>query len=149
MNCAWCGDGPLSEASCCVAALHIGGSPLGLIRAGEEPWWPPRFVWECSGCGVRRGGLHHPDCLVQACPLCVEPLYQCDCGFDEFPPRSGCDCRQCEDARARSFARIVPDVEPIGVDRNGCVVTRYVMPEGGREFIVLYKPIPESDLTEG
>lgn len=44
----------------------------------------------CHDCGCPRGGLHHPGCDVEQCPICGEQAIGCDCAMDvPVPPQDG------------------------------------------------------------
>ena len=33
----------------------------------------------CTECGVKKGGIHHPNCSQEICPKCGGQLIRCDC----------------------------------------------------------------------
>ena len=159
MKCLWCGENMLESISCTVAALRIGHDVIEMVRAGDEPWWPSSPGMSsgrlrCPDCGVAIGGLHHLECDVQACPLCLNPVSECCCRFDEFDPdlewrvqSSPVPTTSIEVVIGRNASEPIPDLEPLGVDSNGCPTARLVL-DNGQEVIVHFDDIPESDKTE-
>ena len=133
--CRWCGNDKVSATTCSVSTLHICGEPIRMIPFGDERWWSVIGAVRCHGCGVGYGGLHHPGCDLQACPLCLDPLMSCRCRFDEIEI---CYCPACWGGD--EWPR-----EPMGVDANGCPTE--LMNIGGSDVIVHYDDIPESDIT--
>jgi hypothetical protein len=79
------------------------------------------------------GGLHHPGCDVQRCPVCLGQLHFCDCWFDEL----GADPEEDEEDE-----RIVLESY---LDSNGVPTERVLL--NGQEMIIHYEDVPESDLT--
>lgn len=54
--------------------------PDGLIM--EAVPYNPNYGDEnqrCRGCGIKRGGLHHPGCDMECCPKCGGQLISCGC----------------------------------------------------------------------
>lgn len=82
--CHWCEREMTSASSCTVTVLHRGGEPVDMIRWGREPGWTASSI--CHDCGVAPGGVHHPGCDVQRCPVCGGQMLSCGCRFDEDGP---------------------------------------------------------------
>lgn len=131
--CTWCETEMTTSRSCTVDALHRSGRRIVLPPFGTEPD-VPAGVRRCGDCGVARGGLHHPGCDLQQCPACGGQLLSCDCRFDEDGPDDGDDLDDW-----------LNDLEPLGVDGNGCPTERMWL--GETEVIVRREDVPESDIT--
>lgn len=71
--CTWCDKEMITGASCTLDVLTIGGAAFRLPPARRA----------CGDCGVSPGGLHHPGCDLQRCPVCGWQLITCDCRFDD------------------------------------------------------------------
>jgi hypothetical protein len=128
--CGFCGIEMTTGKSCAVEALHVDGHRVELARYGSESG-VPRSSRRCGDCGVGRGGLHHPGCDLQRCPLCTRQLLTCPCRFDE-------------DGSSFDDALDAPAV-PLGVDPNGYLLERGSI--GGIELIIRRDDIPSSDIT--
>lgn len=81
-ECQLCGREMTTADSCALEALHQNGRRFPLARLGQESGWRGRAE-RCGDCGIARGGLHHPGCDLQDCPVCGRQLLSCGCGFDE------------------------------------------------------------------
>lgn len=119
--CLWCGREMASADSCTVAAFHVAGRAFEMVAYGAEPGGGavrPR----CGGCGVARGGHHHPGCDWQRCPSCRGQMITCGCLFDEDVP---------DEASINAG-------EPLMVDRDGLLVERRSM--GGHRRARRHRP---------
>jgi hypothetical protein len=116
--CTFCDQEMTTARSCSVGVLHRAGTPVAMI-----PW---RRAGRCGDCGVSRGGFHHLGCDTQRCPSCGGQMIMCGCRFDEDGP-------------------VDPFDGELFVDSNGCLAERKVV--AGREVIVHYDDVPESDIT--
>jgi hypothetical protein len=85
--CTWCEQDMLEANSCSVAALHLNGVAVPLVRYGREPRHRSRRPVRCGDCRVTVGGHHHPGCDVAECPSCGKQLLSCDCPYDEHCER--------------------------------------------------------------
>lgn len=83
--CGECGQGMLQVDSCVMATIHLEGADYDPIPYGQERWWTdykktPRS--RCHDCNVAIGGIHHPGCDMEECPVCGGQLFVCDCSED-------------------------------------------------------------------
>jgi hypothetical protein len=71
----------------CVAEARNEKFPLIDPRGShQEPLAPIPFpaggpAERCRDCGVLQGGIHHPGCVIERCPVCGGQLMSCGC-FD-------------------------------------------------------------------
>jgi hypothetical protein len=101
-ECHLCGREMTTADSCTLEALHQHGRRYPLARFGEESGWRGRAE-RCGDCGVAKGGLHHPGCDLQDCPVYGGQLLSCGCGFDEEGFEQDDDADDADDARDRNL----------------------------------------------
>jgi hypothetical protein len=72
--CEWCQQ-DMWTATTCTGNIPfvIDGTTYAPIPAEED----------CGGCGVNRGGLHHPGCDIEKCPRCDGQRVHCNCANPE------------------------------------------------------------------
>lgn len=154
-RCEFCLFEMTTAASCTVGVLHRDGMPIPLARYGANRRPRQRMPERCGDCGVLMGGLHHPGCDMQRCPLCAGQFISCACWFDE----DDLDGRY-DDARGQGLLYDDWDDDdddlddrwaapgshqPLGVGRDGALVERALI--GGVEVIIHHDHVPESDIT--
>lgn len=78
--CSECGGEMLDRVSCKADPIMIDGQAYEPIRWGEEErskrWTLPDH---CRDCYVPVGGVHHPGCCVERCPVCLGQAFGCPC----------------------------------------------------------------------
>lgn len=79
--CAWCEQEMTETVSCTLAAWHRDGVPIAR-RAHAGCFVGTR----CGDCGTPPGGIHHPGCCAERCPVCRGQAMTCGCRFDEDGP---------------------------------------------------------------
>lgn len=126
--CSWCDDEMTMGVSCIVDVFHRNGRRFHMIPFGDEAG--QRMSGDlCGGCGVIRGGWHHPGCGLQQCPACGRQMISCGCRFDE-------DETDTSELHG----------EPLGVDGNGLLTERAWV--GGQEVIIhRADDYPDTDIT--
>jgi len=76
--CPHCNGEMTERISCKADPIVIAGRAYSPIRWGEErrpkSWPQPDF---CSDCGTPLGGVHHPGCCVERCPVCLGQAFGC------------------------------------------------------------------------
>lgn len=72
----------LEVESCAPTPLTLDGVEYQQVRFGDEVGWPE--AERCHDCNVARGGVHHPLCDLQPCPICQEQLGVCGHEFEEL-----------------------------------------------------------------
>lgn len=74
--------------SCAPMPLTMNGRQYELIPWGSETGSRAAFYravdGPCDSCNTPRGGVHHPGCCIEQCPVCRDQMFGCDCPFDEF-----------------------------------------------------------------
>ncbi len=87
-ECWFCHREMTTADSCSDQHLTADGMRYEMVRFGEEEdWTAPEESARCGDCGVVPGGIHHPNCDIQQCPLCHGQLGLCGHEFDEVPER--------------------------------------------------------------
>jgi hypothetical protein len=78
--CTHCGKEMTEQTSCSSDGYFVAGAAYPPVRWGDET---PRGTWRadrpCSDCGTPRGGVHHPGCCVEQCPVCRDQVMTCNC----------------------------------------------------------------------
>ena len=75
MTCGYC-DQEMNGTACTTTTTVINGKPYQRTdQAHQVPEGRP-----CHDCGAPAGGLHHPGCDMEACPICGGQLLSCDHG---------------------------------------------------------------------
>lgn len=80
--CTACGLDKREADSCVGEMLLISGKYRDRIRFGEELSGWGNDLSRCPDCGVAHGGLHHPGCDIEECPLCGGQIIACECGAE-------------------------------------------------------------------
>jgi hypothetical protein len=100
--CPMCSREMTTQVSCLEDPVDIRDVLYDPVRYGDESlsvrWAPPPF---CGDCATPLGGVHHPGCDMEACPICFEQAISCghfadsdDDGYaDESPQRGGPDAK--------------------------------------------------------
>jgi len=83
--CDVCGTEMTTGRSCTLAVLVVADCRRQRLRYGTETNRPCGGA-RCHDCGVTTGGLHHPGCAVEQCPVCEQQLFCCDCEKEEPRP---------------------------------------------------------------
>lgn len=130
--CLYCNGEMTTGGSCTVEALFADGRRFEFARHGTERGMKAFRGLPCGDCGVSWGGLHHPGCDLQRCPVCHGQLISCGCLDDD-------------DVDADAETIWDAPLEPYGVDGNGDAMARGSI--GGVEVIVHYSDVPDSDIT--
>jgi len=77
--------GEMTEGiSCKPDPIVIHGESYEPVRWGEEAEskrWKVRTP--CRDCATPLGGVHHPGCCIERCPVCLGQAFGCPC----FEPR--------------------------------------------------------------
>jgi len=77
--CGYCNKDMSKVNSCVEVAITINKEVYKPIPYGQET----RINWDysvrCHDCNVQVGGLHHPGCDVEECPVCHGQLISCGC----------------------------------------------------------------------
>jgi hypothetical protein len=76
--CGYCNKDMSEVSSCREVAITINKEIYKPVPYGQET----RINWEserCHDCSIKRGGLHHPGCDVEECPVCHGQLISCGC----------------------------------------------------------------------
>ena len=70
-TCSYC-DQPMDPGTACTWIVE------GLTRMPYNPEYggPDKT---CRDCGAPRGGLHHPGCDTEICPMCGGQAISCGC----------------------------------------------------------------------
>ena len=87
--CAWCEQEMQDTLSCLVEEFHLDGVPIRRQR-NTGRWAMDR----CGDCSAPRGGMHHPGCDLERCPLCRGQAISCGCRFDEDGPADDDDLEE-------------------------------------------------------
>lgn len=77
-QCSYCRRYTSTEEGCTTDTITFpDGTVEDAVAYGERVrGTPPEH---CPGCGVARGGYHHPFCPVEECPRCGRRLMRCGC----------------------------------------------------------------------
>jgi hypothetical protein len=78
--CPTCDREMTEEISCLTDPILIGGELYEPIRWGDKrasKGW--RVDLPCGDCGTPPGGVHHPGCCVERCPVCLGQAFGCRC----------------------------------------------------------------------
>jgi hypothetical protein len=71
------------HVSCLTDPIDVGYGLYEPIRWGEERMHKGRAVdVPCGDCGTPPGGVHHPGCCLELCPVCRGQALGCPC-FDD------------------------------------------------------------------
>jgi hypothetical protein len=81
--CSYCAVEMTTGGSCTLDVLLVRGQRVEFARYGTEQGMAAFRGRPCGDCGVAWGGLHHPGCDLQRCPLCHGQLLSCGCVDDE------------------------------------------------------------------
>ena len=74
--CTQCGGEMTEQISCKADPIMIGGQAYDPVRWGEE--WHPRSMQLREFCrATPLGGVHHPGCCVECCPVCLGQALGC------------------------------------------------------------------------
>ena len=83
-ECDVCGAEMKSGRSCALAELVVADKRWKRVAYGAETRLAGTVAKaRCGDCGVATGGVHHPGCAVEQCPVCGEQLFCCDCEKEE------------------------------------------------------------------
>ncbi len=80
--CRYCDaeDGEPQVRSCSTKPFLIGEQFYEPVRWGDEKHWSlDDEKTPCDACLTPRGGVHHPGCCIEECPVCRWPFASCDC----------------------------------------------------------------------
>lgn len=77
-KCEICNKNMLDADTCKKVPIIVNGKeynpiPYGSEIKGVEP------IERCHDCGIKPGGLHHPGCDMEVCPVCRGQMIICDC----------------------------------------------------------------------
>ena len=86
-ECWFCHREMTTADSCSDQHLTLDGTRYEMVRLGEEEGAPTEEGDRCGDCGVASGGIHHPDCDIQECPICHGQVGLCGHEFDEVAER--------------------------------------------------------------
>jgi hypothetical protein len=67
-----CGD--VETVSCLIPQIQIDG-----IIYRRSKYHLDEEERRCHDCGIVHGGIHHYECNVEQCPVCLDQLISCDC----------------------------------------------------------------------
>jgi hypothetical protein len=79
--CSHCNGEMTGHISCLQDPIDVGYGLCEPIRWGEEGGTKGRVDVPCRDCGTPPGGVHHPGCCVERCPVCRGQAFGCPC-FD-------------------------------------------------------------------
>lgn len=74
--CTVCGQQKMVSPSCIKLTVKIAGRDYDPVPWGSRP---EETVGRCPGCGVEKGGYHHPGCDYEICPRCGQRMMICGC----------------------------------------------------------------------
>jgi hypothetical protein len=101
--CGHCGREMTQEVSCKDDPTVIGGKAYAPLPYGEERY-PKRYkpAPNCGDCGTPLGGVHHPGCDLESCPICMGQALTCghfddpdDDGYAEWEKTPMRNPRRC------------------------------------------------------
>ncbi len=72
-NCGWC-EQEMTEGKACTLETYDDFSDK--VARNRVPQDDDRA---CHDCKTPAGGLHHPGCDTEECPLCGGQAFACDC----------------------------------------------------------------------
>jgi hypothetical protein len=84
-ECDICGAEMTTGRSCTLVDLVVADRRRKRLPFGSETN-RPASAKRCHDCGVSPGGVHHPGCSVEQCPVCEQQLFCCDCEKEEPRP---------------------------------------------------------------
>jgi hypothetical protein len=84
-ECDVCGAEMRTARSCALSELVVADRRRPRLPYGAETGGRSGRD-RCRDCGVSTGGVHHPGCCVEECPVCGQQLFCCDCEKEEPRP---------------------------------------------------------------
>ena len=83
-TCDVCEQEMTAATGCTLTTLVVAGQRRKRLPHGAESLWIARLATKpCRDCGVAVGGVHHPGCCAEQCPVCAAQLFCCDCVKEE------------------------------------------------------------------
>jgi hypothetical protein len=70
----------VAKCPACDQEMQNGVSCTVLAYEGEPPRIPHKGDEPCHDCKCPPGGLHHPGCDAERCPICCGQAISCGCG---------------------------------------------------------------------
>lgn len=74
------------DGTSCTGRLPLKDGEQTVPHVPNTPHWDDGHS-ECEDCGARPGGVHHPGCRLEDCPLCSCQLISCRCFREEVHPQ--------------------------------------------------------------
>lgn len=76
--CKWCNKDMKQVGTCVESGIEIDNEIYKPILYGQETRANFKSV-RCHDCNIEVGGIHHPGCDVEECPICHFQLISCGC----------------------------------------------------------------------
>lgn len=97
--CNLCNKEMLENSGCTVSTITFNGKEYKRIKAGDELLYVDADTTDdvtCPLCNVGIGKYHHWGCDVEECPICRNPLHDCDCDIECNKPWSSKNSKQAK-----------------------------------------------------